>query len=426
MATGIIYFIQPAELLGTQRYKVGMSAKPTMERIKSYKIGTRYLCIMECSDPLRTEKEIKGIFNKKFKLIAGSEYFEGDENEMISEFLNGVAKCKETQENIKTDIVHVNKNIYIDDIICKDILIYNGAKINNIDYERLNDFFINLRYKICEFDEISVKHNEKITKQFFEEQIKYHEESLSEHEIKYLLLYENEIINIFNDIYDEYFYNINEILDYISPVSFCRFLGKCDENFSYLTTTHIKQFITKLRTKIKYILVKEANSKYTGVLKVNNCPIYEPKKSQDGNVHFYTDFPCDIRRKSEIADHYSKILKNDGVMFVSNVEFDYNHENTKCFYLNFDNINENKYVKILFESWIWMNESNIFDNLSKFTVCNDEKIRKIIYPLIIQHSLNDHIDKNDLTSFIDIKKHDAMIKHNKKKYKNIINLLTNI
>ncbi len=72
MSTGIIYLVQPAELVGTSRYKIGCSGNTTLNRIKNgYKSGTRYISIFECEEPFKLENEIKKIFNKKFKLIAG-------------------------------------------------------------------------------------------------------------------------------------------------------------------------------------------------------------------------------------------------------------------------------------------------------------------------------------------------------------------
>ena len=57
---GIIYLIQPSELVGTNRYKIGMSNNPDLERCKNgYKKGSRYLSIMECNDPLILEGNIK-------------------------------------------------------------------------------------------------------------------------------------------------------------------------------------------------------------------------------------------------------------------------------------------------------------------------------------------------------------------------------
>lgn len=85
--TGIVYLIQPAELVGTNRFKVGCSSKNTLERVqKGYRKGTRYLYICECEHPFVFEKKIKHTFNTLFKLIAGTEYFEGDESNITECF----------------------------------------------------------------------------------------------------------------------------------------------------------------------------------------------------------------------------------------------------------------------------------------------------------------------------------------------------
>ena len=77
---GTIYLIQPAELVGTDRYKIGCSAKNDLERPrKGYRKGSRFIYIMECSNPFEVERQIKKKFNSLFKLIAGNEFFEGKE-----------------------------------------------------------------------------------------------------------------------------------------------------------------------------------------------------------------------------------------------------------------------------------------------------------------------------------------------------------
>jgi hypothetical protein len=88
---GIIYLIQPAELVGTERYKIGCSSKTSLERCQNgYKKGSRFLNIMECSDPFGLEKRLKDTFGRRFRLVAGKEYFEGDEEEIKREFYNVV------------------------------------------------------------------------------------------------------------------------------------------------------------------------------------------------------------------------------------------------------------------------------------------------------------------------------------------------
>ena len=84
---GILYLIQPAELIDTKRFKIGRSNKTSLDRVRSYRKGTRYLCIFECDDPVNTEKVLIEKFNERFKLIAGNEYFEGDEKEVRDVFI---------------------------------------------------------------------------------------------------------------------------------------------------------------------------------------------------------------------------------------------------------------------------------------------------------------------------------------------------
>lgn len=101
--SGIIYLVQPAELVGTKRYKIGCSKKTTLDRVKNgYKKGTRYLHIAECDEPHKTEEKIKEIFNNKFTLIAGNEYYEGDELIMKQEFINLIMKRQQIYEQIKS------------------------------------------------------------------------------------------------------------------------------------------------------------------------------------------------------------------------------------------------------------------------------------------------------------------------------------
>lgn len=85
---GIIYLIQPAEHIGTMKYKVGMSNSPTLNRVKQgYKSGTRYLIIMENETPVETEKQILRFFNSKYELVEGRETFEGVEKDIKEDFL---------------------------------------------------------------------------------------------------------------------------------------------------------------------------------------------------------------------------------------------------------------------------------------------------------------------------------------------------
>jgi len=86
---GIVYLIQPASLIDTNRYKVGMSCKiKDYSRLSSYGKGTRYLAIFENCYPKLLEKKIKEEFKNRYRLISGSETFECDkETQIVETFL---------------------------------------------------------------------------------------------------------------------------------------------------------------------------------------------------------------------------------------------------------------------------------------------------------------------------------------------------
>jgi hypothetical protein len=103
---GYVYLIQPCELKNTNRFKIGMSSKSDLSRLKSYRAGTRYIFLIECSDYLSIERHIIQVFNKNFKKIAGAEYFEGDEKEIIKTFIDSVYNKKFKNDNID----YINNN----------------------------------------------------------------------------------------------------------------------------------------------------------------------------------------------------------------------------------------------------------------------------------------------------------------------------
>lgn len=80
-----VYLVQPELVLGTNIYKFGIN-KGSGKRIKSY--GKKTIVIREfqteCYEEIETILKIK--FKKKFKLVKGKEYFEGNLQEMIKIF----------------------------------------------------------------------------------------------------------------------------------------------------------------------------------------------------------------------------------------------------------------------------------------------------------------------------------------------------
>ncbi len=72
---GYVYFVQPYDMVGTDRYKVGMSALDNLSRAKSYGSGTRYLCILDCPDAALVERELLAVFHQTYFCFRGNEYF---------------------------------------------------------------------------------------------------------------------------------------------------------------------------------------------------------------------------------------------------------------------------------------------------------------------------------------------------------------
>lgn len=75
----IVYLVQPAELVGTSRFKIGRSSKDDLSRLKNYKLGTRYLNVQKCDNDVELENLLINEFNISFVKVAGNEYFEGVE-----------------------------------------------------------------------------------------------------------------------------------------------------------------------------------------------------------------------------------------------------------------------------------------------------------------------------------------------------------
>jgi phage/plasmid-associated DNA primase len=127
MTKGIIYFIQPVEYIGTETYKIGCSKNPNLERCKNgYKKGSRFLCIMECNNVIELERKIKDNFNYKFKLCRGNEYFCGDEQIMLKEFLEIIT-------------LHEKSNLFLNPD--KEDIIRRAIKYTDmLNYKRASDY----------------------------------------------------------------------------------------------------------------------------------------------------------------------------------------------------------------------------------------------------------------------------------------------
>lgn len=83
---GAVYLIQPVELIGTDRYKVGYCNLNTVEVIKSNIKDAAIICLISVDNPIEVDKQIIKEFSSKFLLQAGRKYFRGNAIEMYSTF----------------------------------------------------------------------------------------------------------------------------------------------------------------------------------------------------------------------------------------------------------------------------------------------------------------------------------------------------
>ena len=88
---GLLYFVQPTELIGTSRFKIGRSSKNSFKRLHSYRKGTRIILTASCDDHKVVEAELIDAFNSEFTLIAGNEFFHGKEEDMVALFKTVIA-----------------------------------------------------------------------------------------------------------------------------------------------------------------------------------------------------------------------------------------------------------------------------------------------------------------------------------------------
>jgi len=118
---GLLYLIQPAELVGTSRYKIGYSRTNDLNKFrKDYKKGSRFLDIYEYDHSPLLVREIRNNFNNKFKLVAGRTYYEGNENDIKKNF-NAI---------INNHALANNSNV-------------NNSNVNNVNNSN------NLLYQLC-------------------------------------------------------------------------------------------------------------------------------------------------------------------------------------------------------------------------------------------------------------------------------------
>ena len=137
---GLLYLIQPAELVGTQRYKIGYSKNNDITKFrKDYKKGSRFLDIYEYDRAPLLVREIRNNFNNKFKLVAGRTYYEGNETDIKKNF-NAIISNYSYTNNINSQnlIASTNNQNLLTSTSTSTNSNYNSNYCNN--YQSLSNY----------------------------------------------------------------------------------------------------------------------------------------------------------------------------------------------------------------------------------------------------------------------------------------------
>ena len=89
-----IYLLQTREAIRTNDsvYKIGKTKQDGFGRFNNYPKGSQMICHVLCNNCDKLETQLKELFAKKYKKapLYGSEYFEGDSNEMFNDIIKAV------------------------------------------------------------------------------------------------------------------------------------------------------------------------------------------------------------------------------------------------------------------------------------------------------------------------------------------------
>lgn len=302
-----IYILQTREFINAKKkiYKIGKSGQENLKRFISYPKGSKLIMQVICSDCNIVEKNIIKLFKEKYtqKEDIGTEYFEGDVNQMMDDIYNECKKYKETNcedvemnEWTKDDVVFGGKNYYIkfcDNSDIYKILYLTSDCVKNGKIIRYEEYDINNSVSIVGI----------IRNLFFEEKIKNGEL----YNITTLIdLIDSERIRIKVDGFNEKmnYYDIDINFNYKNIINFSnKMVEKLDKIFYgdiILNDTFILSFCKVEENSLIFEHVR-----YKFFCRLNN----KEKVSNDFEMIISTIKKNDNKRIGEIFDNKNNKLK---------------------------------------------------------------------------------------------------------------------
>lgn len=336
---GIIYIVQPTELIGTKRFKIGCSESDTLKRIKNYGKDAKIICILKCYEKscFNIEQKILKLFSEDTNLTKFKrEYFEGDEKYLYKMFVeyklkydididndndNDIVDIENIfGKNYKTDkafggnlnlikiffkkgvkyiyyisenkelltIIIKNPNNFINELIKKKIIenekIYNLDKLeNNIDRLKKNisinfEFFLNCKDIINNLEKIS-KYNDL------------------DHRIDKLFK-TNYIIN--NKLHVDFYENSTNYSK-LGGYPNIKIININDKYYHEEWLIYYLPYIIRVNDNNEYYML---NRKYEYINTTNNF------ESNYDDIYIYGRRTTFINEKNKIIDNFNEITKN--------------------------------------------------------------------------------------------------------------------
>jgi hypothetical protein len=171
LETQYIYLLQEREFIktGESIYKLGKTVQKCGrgfgERFKGYPKGSRVLLVIEVEDCNKEEGELIRCFKKEFKRRddIGSEYFEGDIDDMKKTLCNHIFKQQKVlvEKQVEVKKFEDEKEVQIGNNICKncgkELSNYfscwrHQQKCNNIDNLEMKKQLEKLKNKVIELE----------------------------------------------------------------------------------------------------------------------------------------------------------------------------------------------------------------------------------------------------------------------------------
>ena len=145
---GIIYLLQPKELIESHGYKIGYTHSDDFRRFNGYNSGAKLIYAIRCENVRELETKLKQILPTKFKLLSGREYFRCL-NDSLSEMFFDIATKhnKSMKQNAKKTTsnkpINYHSNQPVSTFLNKNTLIQRNDTPNINSSITIDNLFIN-------------------------------------------------------------------------------------------------------------------------------------------------------------------------------------------------------------------------------------------------------------------------------------------